>query len=355
MKGLFFGVFSFFLLTASAEAATLYMDPGDVTINRGDTVSVAIRLDTDEGECVNVVDGVISYTENIVPIDTSRGSSIMSIWLEEPKIDKANRTITFAAGIPNGYCGRIIGDPMLTNRVLEMVFAAPGLQIGTTESGNVADIVFAEGTRVLLNDGFGTDAPLKLFDAKIEMSKTAGNVVANDWNDRVNEDDIPPQDFSISLERTPNAFSNRYFIVFNTTDKQSGIDYYEVMEEPLEEQRLFNWGRVDAPWVKAQSPYVLEDQSLNSTIRVKAYDKAGNEYIAVLVPDEAQRTMSTESKVMVFLIAGTVGLFLLATLAFIWWQRRRVLVEVNINIEANGDYDLDEEEEEIIEDEHEHK
>lgn len=345
MRGLFFGVFSFFLLAATAEAASLYMDPGDASINRGDTISVSVRLDTDEGECVNVVDGVINYTENIVPVDTSRGSSIMSIWLEEPTIDKANRTITFAAGIPNGYCGRIIGDPMLTNRVVDLVFAAPGLQIGSTESGNVADITFATGTRVLLNDGFGTDAPLKLFDAKIEMSRTPGNQIDNEWSDRVNEDDVPPKEFSINLERTANAFSNKYFIVFNTTDKQSGIDYYEVMEEPLEEQKLFTWGRVDAPWVKAQSPYLLEDQSLNSTIRVRAYDKAGNDYVAVLVPDEAQRTMSNESKIMLFIVVGVVGLFLLAGLAFFFWSRRRKA--------ALDDEEWEEEEfeEEIIEEE----
>ena len=31
------------------------------------------------------------------------------------QINKENRTVTFAGGIPNGYCGRVNGDPKLTN------------------------------------------------------------------------------------------------------------------------------------------------------------------------------------------------------------------------------------------------
>lgn len=310
----------------SAAAATLYLDPNQKTINRGDSVTVAIRLDTDEGECINAIDGVLTYSENIVPVDTSRGNSILSVWLEEPTIDKANRTITFAGGIPNGYCGRIVGDPRLTNTVLELVFSSPGLQISTTESGNVASIDFSEQSRALLNDGFGTDAPLQLFGSNITLNKNAGSEVVNDWADRVADDFIPPEEFSITLERSSNAFSNRYFVVFNTTDKQSGIDYYEIIEEPAEDRGLFTWGAVDAPWVTAQSPYVLQDQSLNSTIRVRAYDKAGNEYVATLVPDEAQRTMSLQSKLLLAVIVGVGTAFVVSAAVYFGirhYNRRR--------------------------------
>jgi len=347
----------FLSLASGTEAATLYMDPNSAEINRGDTISVSIRLDTDEGECVNTIDGVIEFTENIVPVDTSRGSSILSVWLEEPTIDKANRTITFAGGIPNGYCGRVIGDPRLTNHVLEMVFAAPGLQIGSTESGNVAEIAFAEGTRVLLNDGFGTDAALRLFDARIDISRERGNTVSNEWNDRVLADDTPPEDFTINLERSRNAFSNRYFIVFNTTDKQSGIDYYEVIEEPLDDFNLFGWGAATAPWVRASSPYVLEDQSLNSTIRVRAYDKAGNDYIATLIPDESARGLTPRNKLMIAaVISGLVLLFGVGGAVYYLLARRRERDEVEYEYveeeveveddEDDKDYEYDEEIEE---------
>lgn len=297
-----------FCVALPAYGATLYMDPGTAELKRGDTMTVSVRLDTDEDECVNVVDSVITYSENIQPVDISRGNSIFSIWVEEPVINKENRTITFAGGIPNGYCGRIPGDPRLTNNVVDLQFQSPGLQIGSSQSGNLASIDFLPETQVLLNDGFGTLAPTSFFGAKIELTKEAGGSQLNPWRDTITNDTIPPEKFSISLEQTTNAFSNSYFIVFNTTDKQSGIDHYEVIEEPLDSKNLFGWGAETAPWIEAKSPYVLDDQSLNSTIRVRALDKAGNEYIASFVPDETKRTVSTDN---MFIIGGLIGLLAL--------------------------------------------
>lgn len=290
--------------------ATLYMEPNQAELKRGDSIAVAIRLDTDEDECVNSVDAVITYSDNIQPVDTSRGDSILTLWIEEPKIDRINRTITFAGGIPNGYCGRIPGDPRLTNNIVNLLFQSPGLQIGSTESGNDVSIDFAQETQVLLNDGFGTQAPLRTFGSKIALSREAGNFIDNPWQERVQNDLLPPEKFSISIEKIPDEYG-KYYVLFNTTDKQSGIDHYEVIEEPLDSKNLFGWGAVTAPWVKAVSPYVLDDQSLNSTIRVRAIDKAGNEYIAVYVPSEDERTFSSENKVIVVVLVAT-GLLLLA-------------------------------------------
>jgi hypothetical protein len=313
-----------FCMGTTADAASLYMDPNLTELKRGDTVVVSVRLDTDEGECVNVVDGVITYSENIVPVDTSRGNSIFSLWVEEPVINKENRTITFAGGIPNGYCGRIPGDPRLTNNVVDLLFQSPGLQIGATESGNQASINFAPETHVLLNDGFGTVVQPQFFGSQILLSKEAGSQVINPWQDAVVNDQIPPEKFSITLERTTNAFSNKYFITFNTTDKQSGIDHYEVIEEALDSKNLFGWGAETAPWVTAKSPYVLDDQSLNSTIRVRALDKAGNEYIATFIPEENKRTFSYENTLIIG-IGVAVALFVLlgAVLAVFLVRKRR--------------------------------
>jgi hypothetical protein len=322
--GVFFFLTPLFFFSHTVNAATLYMSPNEAELKRGDSITLSVRLDAGEEECINVVDAVISYTENIQPVDISRGQSILSMWVEEPVINKENRTITFAGGIPNGYCGRIPGDPRLTNNIVDLVFQSPGLQIGSTESGDVVSVDFAEATQVLQNDGFGTVAPLQKFGAKINLTKDAGNVVINPWQEAVLSDNAEPEAFSVILERTTNAYSNSYFIVFNTTDKQSGIDHYEVIEEPLNSKNLFGWGAETAPWVEARSPYVLEDQSLNSTIRVRAIDKAGNEYIAVLVPDESKRTLAVETLIIIGL-ASFVGLLLLGVLAYgvLRWRKKR--------------------------------
>lgn len=319
---LFLQICFFAVAMNTVHAASLYMDPNQAELKRGDTLVISVRLDTDEGECVNVVDGTITYSENIVPVDTSRGNSIFSLWVEEPVIHKENRTITFAGGIPNGYCGRIPGDPRLSNNIVDLLFQSPGLQIGSTESGDQAVIDFGEESHVLLNDGLGTSVQPQLFGAQVTLSKEAGQQIQNPWQETVANDVIPPEKFSISLDRIPSP-SGKYHISFNTTDKQSGIDHYEVIEEPLDSKNLFGWGAETAPWVRAVSPYVLDDQSLNSTIRVRALDKAGNEYIATLVPDESQRTFSVQNATVLILMGIGALLLLLLIAAGIFFIRRK--------------------------------
>lgn len=323
----FIGVlFGFFVLATQAQAATLYMDPNTAQIERGDTIKVSVRLDAGQEECVNVVDGVITYSDQLKLVDVSRGQSIFSMWVEEPKIDDANKTVRFAGGIPNGYCGRIAGDPRLTNVVVDLIFQSPGFVIGASDSAT-ATITFAKETQVLLNDGFGTPADAQFFGAQIELLKNKGNAVKDEWQQVIENDFIPPEEFSISLERTENAFNNRYFITFNTTDKQSGIDHYEVIEESVMESKLFNWGREDAPWLTTVSPYKLKDQTLNSVVRVRAIDKAGNEYVATLIPEESKRTMGTEVKILIAMIVTVLFAFLFsgAVYAFLRYRKKKVV------------------------------
>lgn len=305
------------------NAAALYIDPARPEMHRGDAITLAVRLDVDEetGECVNVVDGVISYTDNIQPVDISTGNSIFSLWVESPTIDREARTITFAGGIPNGYCGRVDGDPRLTNVITEIIFRSPGFMVGASDD-TVARISFTDQTRAYLNSVDGREAPLETYGSEIKLHSRPGNELQNDWQEVVEEDSIPPEEFSIFLEQNP---SGKYYITFNTTDKQTGVDHYEVMEEPLAQLGTFQWGRADAPWIKPDHPnvHVLEDQSLNSIIRVKAVDKAGNTYIANLIPDESMRTVSRAQIVLYSYGAGVLVMILLVGFTLWRWFRAR--------------------------------
>jgi hypothetical protein len=316
-----FSFFFFLFFISRTQAAYLYLDPLESTLLRGDSGIVTIRIDTDEGECINTVDVTLEYDEGIRPVDVSSGDSILSVWLEAPTIHEDTRTITFAGGIPGGYCGRAIGDPGLSNTLASIVFQSPGFAIGGTEN-TVPQIRFRDTTRVLENDGLGTEAVLRTDTGTITLQDEPGSSLENVWAREVSEDNEAPADFVITLSQTPNAFSNQYFITWASTDKQTGIDHYEVMEEPLEDLYAFEWGRQDAPWKKAESPYLLVDQSLNSTIRVKAIDKAGNETIAVLVPDQALRTLS-ENRVITLLVVSVIALLSFAVVAYVLIERRR--------------------------------
>lgn len=306
----------------TGEAALLYFNPDSVSVHRGDSATIALRLDTDDGECVNTVSGVIHYDASIRVIDVSLGNSILNIWVEEPVIDEVNRTISFAGGLPGGYCGRIAGDPSLTNILLEIVLRSPGLQIGGGADAGAARLWLDETTQVLLHDGFATPAPVRAQEGYVELLATPNATPNDSWRKTILEDTESPADFTVTLTRDESAFSGQYFIVFNSSDKQSGIDHYEVMEEPFDEFMSFRWGRADAPWHVTESPYVLNDQTLNSTIHVKAVDKAGNERIVRLVPDTALRGISQET-LLTLLGAAALLVVVGAIAAYILWKRRR--------------------------------
>lgn len=338
-----------FILTHTVSAATLYIDPAQSELPRGDSRSYAVRIDVDEDECINAVDATISYSEVIRAVDVSRGDSILSLWLEDPVIDEANKTITFAGGIPNGYCGRIQGDPRLTNVIAEIIFRAPSFSIGRGDN-NDARIVFEDQTRVFLNDGAGTEASLVTKNAQIALTDSLSSSVNDEWTEEVNADTRPPEAFSIELVQQEGVFGGKYFIVFNTTDKQSGIDHYEVMEEPLEESGLFRWGAVDAPWTETRSPYVLKDQNLRSTIRVRAIDKAGNERIATLVADESLR----RNFIILDVVLVLVIVLLLGAIGFVIWRTLKkrkgiskssdiedVQIETPTGVEKQGDSNVE--------------
>ncbi len=121
-----------------------------------------------------------------------------------------------------------------------------------------------------------------------------------DWSKEVSRframiDSTPPQDFKPEIGQESSVFEGKYFLSFATTDKTSGIDYYEVRE-----------GKGD--WKIAESPYLLKDQSLKSKILVKAVDKAGNEKIAEISPLPKYFTYET---ILLILIGIAVALWLI--------------------------------------------
>lgn len=319
-----FAVLFFFISFSYSSAATIYMDPGVATLNRGDAVTAAVRIMPDQeiGECINVIDAVITYTDNIQPVDISIGKSIFNVWVEAPVINKEEHTITFAGGIPNGYCGRVEGDPRLTNVIAEIVFRSPGMQIGGSEDTEVR-IDFAPETQALLNDGQGTRAELRMLGATYTLDKTAGSSITDDWREQVRADNLPPERFSITFAKDETTFGGKSYIVFSTIDKQTGISHYEVMEETVLKFGEFNWGGADVPWIRVDgNVYQLKDQSLNSIVRVKAVDKAGNEYIATYIPDESMQSISRNTMYTYALGAAAVAVVIIAVLA-VWYAVRR--------------------------------
>jgi len=252
-----------------AGASILYLEPSSSGYYQGDTFLVEVRIDT-EGQCINTVKVELSFANNVLEIkDFSQGNSLLSLWAEEPEFSNETGLVSFSGGIPGGYCGELAGDPGTSNllgRIIFQVYQNPLINkpINTR-------VEFSENSYVLLHDGLGTKAPLVTQGAGFNILSGIPEFPRQEWQELLKGDTILPESFSITLEQDSIVFEGKYFITFSTTDKQTGIAHYEVREGGGE-------------WKKADSPYLLKDQGLNDTIRVKAIDKAGNEYIAEYIP-----------------------------------------------------------------------
>jgi hypothetical protein len=303
----------------SANAAHLYFDPDKGDFQPGDSFDVQVRIDP-EGECVNAMDITIKFASgNLQLVDISRGESILPLWVKPPEADKDAGTISFIGGVPGGYCGRIPGDPGVTNNLIKIAFRIPGFRVGGALS-NTAKVEFSDASQVLLNDGRATKANLTFGMAEYSIvDKRDAN--RNDWLAEVQQDNVPPEPFKVDMQQS-DLFGGKYVIVFNTTDKQTGLDHFEVLEADAAGNVAGTFNK--AAWKTAQSPYVLEDQKLHSIITVKAIDKASNERIFEYTPP-GYSPIQPHKPLNIALIAvvAAISLLLVIILAFFLIRRRR--------------------------------
>jgi len=302
-------------------AAHLFLDPDTSTYGRQDTFYVPIRIET-HGECVNAVELALAYNPAVLSVqDVVTGDSIITLWTERPTIEKNGAVqtgrVTLSGGIPGGYCGRVEGDPGQTNVLAKLVVTGTP---STAPVGTVAttSIIVEPGAAVYLNDGVGSEAELTVVGTNL-LLVAATSSSENVWLGDVRSDTLAPDYFDITLVEGPSAGKREHYIVFNTTDKQSGIDHYEVLETDPNQFGFLIWTAREAHWVVAESPYVLRDQKLRSKIMVKAVDKNGNERVTEYVPPMSFLEEYTRASVLIpsitLLVLVLVALLLLGHLA----------------------------------------
>jgi len=285
-----FVVFIFLFLGFNfCQAVVLYLEPSNGDYQPGDTFLTEIKIDTQE--CINIVEANLSFSQDILDaINFSQGESILTIWIKPPTIDQSLGLISFIGGIPGGYCGKIPGDPGPSNLLGKIIFRIP--EITVREVGeNIAKVKFLESSQVLLNDMLGTKAKLTTQGAEFKILSEKSEIPKDEWQKELEKDNIPPEPFEIEIHQDSLIFEGKYFIIFSTTDKQTGIDYYEIRE-----------GKRD--WKKVSSPYLLEDQSLKSKILVRAVDKAKNERIAEYAPPISKKPFLYPYWIFILILIG---------------------------------------------------
>lgn len=251
-EGVFF-VTAFCLLfifgALKVNASELFFNPAGLRLISGDEFLVKVAINT-QGELINAVSGEISFPQNFLEIKEIRdGDSIMNLWLDRPSILKSG-AVYFSGIIPGGYRGT-------NGSIFSIVFRS--------KNSGEGEIKITNG-QALINDGSGTGSS---FDSKTFKITILSSSLDSSSRKIVKEisDIEPPEKFKPEITKDPEIFGGKWFLVFATEDKNSGIDHYEVCEGDRDNCTV------------ATSPWLLKNQSRNADISVKAVDKMGNEII----------------------------------------------------------------------------
>lgn len=128
---------------AAGAGATLYVGPVGGTYTVGSTFSVSFYVNTAE-QFINVVDADILFPpDKLQVVSPSTGSSFINVWAIQPSYSNTEGTMSFRGAVPSPGISTSAG---LISTVLFRVKA-----VGT------ATIRFGGRSKVLLNDGLGTD------------------------------------------------------------------------------------------------------------------------------------------------------------------------------------------------------
>ena len=217
-----FSVSLFLCSCVICNAATLYFLPASNEITVGDSFVVEARIDT-ENESINAIEGEMVYPAEILSVsDISDGGSVIGFWPQKPtpSISPCSAgggigggcgggKISFVGGIPNGFAG----DGKLFSIILKTEIKTQSPR--ETESLN---IVWNPDSKILLNDGAGTEATKRLLEGNYK-------IVAEKKFLEINSPDHPDQ----------NKWYQSKIITVNWTRK-TGYDYsYIISADPLAE------------------------------------------------------------------------------------------------------------------------
>ncbi len=282
---------SLMLLPSVGQAAELILSSSIADLAVGQQFAVDVMLDA-QSEAINAVEARILFPQELLKLEqVYETDSIITLWVEKPLA--AAGTVSFSGIIPGGFSGLLSPyyQGARPGQILKLIFSAKREDKG---------IIEAQGVKILLNDGQGSEskAEIKNFSFEIKDRVEVGPGVAL-------QDSDPPELFTPQVAEDAILNGGQKTLIFSAQDKGSGIDYYEVAEQkgkPAENYAGLSWRR-------ATSPFLLEDQNLESWIYVRAVDKFGNQRIAQVSPRSEKYQ---KNWIWVIILAGiAVGLLIL--------------------------------------------
>ena len=281
----------FFGLTRQASAASLLfsssISDGGVAIHQ--QFKVTLQLDP-QGSVINALESHVTYPHDLLRLaGIEDGNSFLTMWLESPH--EQNGFVSLSGVAPGGFGGVIdlLAYPKVSaGDVVTLVFDP--LQAG------VATISVASST-AFLNDGSGLPAPLSHKPLTVTIENYVNQV-------SISNTDVTPPDF-VYAEAHYDATLGGEYLFFVATDKESGIDHYEI--------------QTNGNWVVVQSPYLINQDG--GVYYIKAIDRAGNERIKeVQVP--ASSSLSNNDTFWTLIMLGLLVIIYLVYRVVRKWSKK---------------------------------
>jgi hypothetical protein len=237
------------IFPASTHAAFFEFDPQDSSLGVDNTV-FKIGLLISSNEPVNTFDVTLHIPLSLSLVDISDGNSVINLWIKRPILDQTTHTLSFSGITPGGFVGK-------RGQLLILKFKALTQAQAIITVDHTQTVVYAHNEHPY---------PVLITSEDISLPAVYGKENIN-----INiPDTIPPQIFTPEILSDPNLFDGDNTLVFSTTDKDSGITYYEVKES------IFGNLFPNIGWHTAESPYRLSDQTGLSHVFVRAVDEKNN-------------------------------------------------------------------------------
>lgn len=141
------------LVTASANAATLYFSPSSGSYTVGSNFSVSVYVSSAD-QAMNAASGAISFPSDKLEVSSiSKSGSIISLWVQEPSFSQG--AVNFEGIVLNpGFIGA-------SGKIITANFKV--------KAAGAASILFSSGS-VLANDGKGTNILTSLGNAQFSLA-----------------------------------------------------------------------------------------------------------------------------------------------------------------------------------------
>lgn len=297
----------FYILTPfPIYGAELFFETRNRELGVGQEFRIDLRLNT-EGENINAVEGKVIFSAELLELEEVRdGNSIINFWVEKPFLNSKSY-ILYSGITPGGF-----------NSEKGLIFSA----IFEARQEGIAKFEIND-TRVLRNDGSGSTAKLEVQNLEFSIQDLGAKETPYPKSYILYpQDNELPESFAPEIAKDATLFDGKWFVVFATQDKASGVDHYEVLEYRRQDlgfrELMFKFFPkfyilYSKSWISnAESPHVLTDQELRSFVWIKAVDKAGNERIATVEP---YYPMKWYENWLIWIIIAIIG-----AIAYLIWR-----------------------------------